>query len=142
LVGDSGLEDVVEFLGRVEHHAIPGCLQLGDQRLILLQPVRERYKWGEPIKYFEYAAAGLPVVMSDLPAKRHLIIEEVGNGIVVDPQDHVGTAEAIAELLEDEPRRQAMAQRGREAFLSRLNWDAVAPRMLDSLKWLEGGNVE
>jgi len=141
LVGESGLEDMVEFLGRVPFDKIPSYLQLGDLGLFLLQPVRERYKWGEPIKYFEYAAVGLPVVMSDLPSKRRLIVEEVGNGIVVDPQDYTGTAEAIAGLLGDEPRRQAMAQRGREAFLSRLNWRAVEGRLISAYEQL-GTEIE
>ena len=63
-------------------------------------------------------------------------------GIVVDPRDYVGIAEAVAELLEGEHQRRTMAQRGRKTFLSRFNWDAVAPQMLDSLKLLEGGSVE
>ncbi len=141
LVSELELGGAVEFLGRVEYTEIPSYLRLGDLGIFLVQPVRERYNWGEPIKYFEYAAAGLPVVMSDLPAKRRLV-EEVGNGIVVDPLNHAAAAEAIAGLLRDKARRQAMARRGREAFLSRLNWQAVAPQMLDSLRLLEGKNAE
>ena len=141
LVSELELGGAVEFLGRVEYTEIPSYLRLGDLGIFLVQPVRERYNWGEPIKYFEYAAAGLPVVMSDLPAKRRLV-EEVGNGIVVDPLNHAAAAEAIVELLGDKSRRQAMARRGREAFLSRLNWQAVAPQMLDSLRLLEGKNAE
>ena len=141
LINELGLEDVVEFLGRVEYHAIPGCLQLGDLGVFLVQPGRERYAWAEPIKYFEYSACGLPVVMSDLLAPRRLIVEEVDNGIVVDPQDYIGTAKAIAELLGDEPRRQAMARRGREAFLSRLNWRAVEGRLISAYEQL-GTEIE
>ncbi|MFZ5919277.1 MAG: glycosyltransferase family 4 protein [Chloroflexota bacterium] len=123
------LEGSVEFLGQIAYHHIPAHLQLGDLGLFLAQPVRERYDWGEPIKFFEYAAAGLPVVLSDLPAKRRLV-QEVGNGILVDPLDHAAAARAIADLLRDDARRAEMARRGREAFLSRLNWQAIEARLL------------
>ncbi|MFZ5919278.1 MAG: glycosyltransferase family 4 protein [Chloroflexota bacterium] len=138
LVDELSLRDSVAFLGWLPADEVPPYLTLGDLGLFLVQPVNERFDWGEPIKFFEYAAAGLPVVLSDLPAKRRLV-QEVGNGILVDPLDYAATARAIADLLRDDARRAEMARRGREAFLSHLNWQAVEPQMLASLRALEDG---
>jgi glycosyltransferase involved in cell wall biosynthesis len=83
---------------------------------------------GEPTKYFEYAAAGLPVVISDLPAKRRLV-ELNQNGTLVNPTDAHEVARRIAELLRDRESRARMACNGRRAFLERCNWEAVEPKL-------------
>lgn len=136
IIRQLALDNVVEFLGHIPHEKVPRYLALGDLGIFLLEPVNERYNLGEPIKYFEYTAAGLAVVMSDLPAKRRLV-EQVGNGILVEPADYIGTAKRIAQLLQNKGERKAMAERGRAMFLSSLNWEAVVPRMLDSIDRLE-----
>ena len=136
LIGQLYLDNIVEFMGYVPHEQIPSYLKLGDLGIFLLESGNERYSWGEPTKYFEYTAAGLAVVMSDMPAKRNLI-EQVKNGILVDPSDHIGTAKRIAQLLKNDRERKAMADQGRKMFISSLNWNAIMPRMLDSIDFLD-----
>jgi glycosyltransferase involved in cell wall biosynthesis len=91
-----------------------------------------RYQWGQPIKYFEYSAAGLPVAFSDLAAKRRLI-ERIGNGILVDPSNPSKTAHKIAALLRDGKKMDVMAEKGRQAFLNEFNWERVEPDMLATI---------
>lgn len=124
LVRERGLERNVDLLGRVPYERVPGLLRLGDLGIFLPQCGNEAYAKAEPIKYFEYAAAGLPVVMSDLPASRKLI-ERNGNGFLVNPGDERDIACKIASLLLDCEARVQMADNGRRAFLERYNWEAV-----------------
>ncbi|MBK8004903.1 MAG: glycosyltransferase [Gemmatimonadetes bacterium] len=80
-------------------------------------------------KVFEYMAAGLPVVGPDFPAWRSLI-EGVGCGVVADPTRPTAIAEAIAGLLADPARAQAMGERGRAAVLAEFNWESEFRRLV------------
>jgi glycosyltransferase involved in cell wall biosynthesis len=91
---------------------------------------KERYHWTEPIKYFEYSAAGLPVIMSDLQEMQRLI-EKNGNGILVSPGSSVEAAHAVKYLYENRNLSKNMAERGRRAFLEEYNWERIEPRLLD-----------
>jgi glycosyltransferase involved in cell wall biosynthesis len=129
----------VEFIGQIEHRNIPSYLILAELGIYLVQPVNPRYSMGEPIKYFEYTAAQLPVVMSDLPAKRTLI-ETYKNGILVDPKDYKSIAQNIANLICNENRLNRFKINSRNAFQSELNWEIIATRMYDSIIRVEKFN--
>jgi len=139
LIDRLNLADNVDILGVLPHSEVIRYLAVADVGIFLLQRVNERYNWGEPIKYFEYSAAGLPVVISDLPAKRHLI-EKNQNGILVDPLNEKRIAESIASLLRNPQQMKEMGKRGREAFLREYNWEAIEERLLDLYKKLTGGS--
>ncbi len=126
-----GLQRVVHMVGQIPHHHIRSYLAVGDIGIFLLQPVSERYNHGEPIKMFEYAAAGLPTIVSDLPAKRRLI-EDMMNGRLVPPTDVAEVSDAIARLLDDREMRDEMAQNGRDAFLTKYNWEQVESRLVSA----------
>jgi glycosyltransferase involved in cell wall biosynthesis len=132
LIDDLDISNHVTIIENVDHEKIPGYLKLGDLGLFIVQPVNERFSWGEPIKYFEYMAAGLPVVISDLPAKRRLI-EAIGNGILVNPLDHSETANAIHKLLSDNNLRNVMSRKGSAAFQDQYHWEFISERMINSL---------
>jgi len=137
LIDRLNLADNVDILGILPHPEVIRYLAVADVGIFLLQPVSTRYNWGEPIKYFEYSAAGLPVVISDLPAKRHLI-EKNQNGVLVDPFDEEGIAKAIASLLRDPQQMKEMGKRGREAFLREYNWEAIEERLIEIYQKLTG----
>ncbi|WP_255476612.1 glycosyltransferase [Geminicoccus flavidas] len=91
-------------------------------------PDSDHYRRKELTKFFEYMAAGIPVVCSDFPVWRKLI-ERHGVGVCVDPEDLASAAATIRELIADRSRRQAMADRGRALVLERFNWDLEAARL-------------
>lgn len=134
-IADLELGEFVTLTGRLARNELLAYLQLADLGLFLAQPAVERFHWGEPVKYFEYAAVGLPVALSDLPAKRRLI-ETYANGILVDPLDEISAARAIDQLLQSADTRRTMAENGRRAHRTRLNWEAVEPEMMAALALL------
>jgi len=129
LVARLSLENVVVFRGVVPHPQVASYLRLAEIGLILLQPLK-RHEQGEPIKYFEYAAMGIPEVVSDLPALRRAITEN-GNGILVDPTDEHAIANAIVRLLQNQEVALAMGARGHRAILEKCNWDISFTRLRD-----------
>jgi glycosyltransferase involved in cell wall biosynthesis len=80
-------------------------------------------------KLFEYMAAGLPVIVSDMPGWRW-ITDELGCGIAVDALDPAALASAIEYLLTHPHEAEEMGRRGRKAVETRYNWNAEVDRLL------------
>jgi glycosyltransferase involved in cell wall biosynthesis len=76
----------------------------------------------------EAMACGVPVVSTDGGA----LPEVVGDaGVIVAARDPRALADAIAGLLEDEPRRQELGRRGRRRIIERFSWARAASAMTD-----------
>ncbi|MDQ6605752.1 MAG: glycosyltransferase [Actinomycetota bacterium] len=72
---------------------------------------------GVPYVAYEAMAMGVPVVAPSLPGTVELM--EPAGGILVDPRDDVEAyVEAILSMIDDEPARRALADRGRARMLS------------------------
>jgi glycosyltransferase involved in cell wall biosynthesis len=76
-----------------------------------------------PTKLFEYMAGGVPIVATDLPHSKEYI-EAARCGLLGRPEDPQTLADAIEHLLDHPQEAQEMAQRGRQAFLERFNWES------------------
>lgn len=83
-----------------------------------------------PTKFFEYMAAGVPLIVSDFPAWRALL-EDVGCALFVDPENPRDIANAMNAILADPRRSALMGARGRRAVLSQLNWEREGSRLAD-----------
>jgi glycosyltransferase involved in cell wall biosynthesis len=71
--------------------------------------------WGEgiPTALLEAAASGCPIVATDVPGCREVVIEGE-NGLLVQPEDPVGLANALLKLIMDNDLRLKMGLRGRQ----------------------------
>ncbi len=139
--GDPG---AVVALGRVPHGEIPNVLAACDVAVAPYSPAGEpdleRYGfWYSPMKLWEYMAAGRAVVSTDLPSIREIVGED--RGVLVPPGDPAALAEAIAGLLEDDARREAMGRAGR-AFAEENTWERRVDDYERALvEALEGGKA-
>ena len=88
-------------------------------------------------KLFEYMAAGIPLIASDMTPWRELV-GGIGCGLVVDPHAPEAIAAAIEHLLRNPGDAEEMGARGRAAIWKGLNWDREAPRLLALYQALEG----
>jgi len=81
-----------------------------------------KFRANVPMKLFEYLAAGVPAVASDLPGTRALL-DGSDAAVLVPPGDHAAFADALAGLLRDPARAAALAHRGRAAVEDRFHWE-------------------
>lgn len=102
-----------------------------------LIPDTPHYREKQLTKFFEYMAAGLPIVATDVPAWRRLIVDE-GLGFCVDPEDPRAAAEAVRRLRESPREARAMGMRGRELVRRRYNWEGEGRRLVGYYNELVG----
>jgi phosphatidyl-myo-inositol alpha-mannosyltransferase len=72
-------------------------------------------------------ACATPVVASDISGYRDVMTDETG--LLVPPGDPGALANAVAELLADEPRREASGAAARKLARERYSWDDIGRRL-------------
>lgn len=78
-----------------------------------------------PTKLFEYMAAGLPIVASDLPTTTRLA-DETGGVLLCRPEEPNTFAAAIERLVDDREYARQLGQKGQDAFKERFCWESQA----------------
>ena len=104
------------------------------QAALLVLP--SRYGEGVPQALIEAAAAGVPIVASDLPGCR-AVVEEGLNGQLVPPGDVDGLAQAVLRMLGDAEVRAAMGAQGMRLARERFAVEAILARYVDAYRALE-----
>jgi glycosyltransferase involved in cell wall biosynthesis len=104
-----------------------------DVGVSLLSDDCENHRLALPNKVFEYIAANVPVVVSDLPELRRLVVE-YGVGRTADASNAPALAEALAETLGEKGERREALVRAADA----LSWKRESDRLVDLYKRLDG----
>jgi glycosyltransferase involved in cell wall biosynthesis len=105
LISELGLGDVVFLLGR--------RLDVPDLLTELDVAVCASHFEGSPLAVMEYMEAGLPIVATRVGGVPDLIEDGI-HGLLVEPGNQVGLAQAIEDLLSDHDRASALGARARE----------------------------
>lgn len=90
-----------------------------------IRPTTLNNAYSLPNKLFQYMAAELPVVASNLPQLRE-VIEGSGAGVTIDTGSAASIAAALRDLLGDRDRLAAMGRNARKAVDERYNWATSA----------------
>ena len=114
----------VEFLGSMSREEVRSLLAESTIGVVLFQPSPNHVS-SQPTKMFEYMAAGLPVLASDFPLWRNLILTE-HVGVVADPTNVLALTEAARSLLDDPLAAAEMGRRGRSLAQQQHNWRVEA----------------
>ncbi|GAB4370629.1 MAG: glycosyltransferase family 4 protein [Kiloniellaceae bacterium] len=96
--------------------------------LVLIHP-RPNYVDALPTKLFEYMAAGIPVISSDIELWRQ-IVDKSDCGICVDPFDPAAIADAIRYLCDNPAICAAFGRNGRKAVSEEYNWAGESHELL------------
>ncbi|RYE38153.1 MAG: glycosyltransferase, partial [Hyphomicrobiales bacterium] len=100
-------------------------------------PYSEHYYEKELTKFFEYMAAGLPLIVSDFPNWR-AIVESSECGFVVDPARLGDAVDRINWLQANPATHLAMGVNGREAVETRYSWASQQQNLLEFYGRLAG----
>jgi glycosyltransferase involved in cell wall biosynthesis len=85
---------------------------------------------GLPRSLIEAAAAGLPMIATNVPGCRSIVRNDI-DGVLVPPNNPEAAAEAIERLAGDAELRQRMGHAARDGFQQRFSQTAVVPKVLD-----------
>ncbi|MEO8620971.1 MAG: glycosyltransferase [bacterium] len=113
-------------------------LQLGSIGLVTDQDTPSMAH-GMHAKFFDYMAAGLPIVAGDLANARQLI-ETAQNGVLVPPDDAEAYVDAALALLNDPDVLERLRGNGFRAFDERYSWRLERDRMLTFIRSLLGNS--
>ena len=84
-------------------------------------------------------ACATPVVASDITGYRDVMTPETS--MAVAPDDAAALAEAVCELVEDEPRRLALGTAARAHAIEKYSWDDIARRLVAVYESASGGSA-
>jgi glycosyltransferase involved in cell wall biosynthesis len=125
-----------DYVGVLDRAQVADLLARSTIGVVLLLP-EPNYLRSQPTKMFEYMAAGLPVLASDYPLWRELVLP-AGTGAVADPLDVGSVVREAAHLLEHPEERAAMGRRGRELVETTRNWRVEAEHLVELYDELTG----
>jgi glycosyltransferase involved in cell wall biosynthesis len=129
-----GVHQRVELRGHVPYDRVPDVLAQASVALLPLpdEPVARLFT--SPLKLFDYMAAGVPIVASDLPALREVLRHEE-NALLARPDDPDSFAASVRRILAEPALAARLGARARADVLG-YSWDARARALLD---FLDGG---
>jgi glycosyltransferase involved in cell wall biosynthesis len=113
-----GLEDHVEFIGRVSDETVASILSTADVGLCP-DPKNALNDVSTMNKTMEYMAFAVPVVAFDLRETR---VSAGDAAAYARPNEVADLARTVVELIDDEPRRRSMGARGRARVVDKLAW--------------------
>ena len=141
LAGEPRAEGRVHLLPPVPPADLLAWIAAADVGAMVNQPVSRNERISTPNKLFECLAAGVPVVSSDFPGRRRIVIDDPDGplGAVCDPTDPGAIAAALREIL-DRPAEATADLRRRvlAAAHARWTWERQAATLLDVYGRLTG----
>lgn len=128
-----GLRNVI-FLDPVSKTSLVGLFKRADVGLQVLANVPAFYYGTSPNKFFDYIAAGLPV-LNNYPGWLAELIQEAGCGMAVPPVDPEAFADALVAFADDRAATRRMGERALALAHGRFAREALAEKWAE---WVEG----
>jgi phosphatidyl-myo-inositol dimannoside synthase len=124
----------IVFAGQVSEADLPRYYRAGD---VFAMPCRTRIGglevegWGNV--FIEAAACGRPVIVGDSGGARESLVPGE-TGLLVDGSNDAAVAQAVASLLEDRDRAEAMGREGRARVERSFTWPRAAEQLAGWLR--------
>lgn len=141
IVADGRLAGRVVALEAVAPDELLDWVAGADVGAMPIQPTDLNHLLSTPNKLFECLAAGVPVVSSDFPERRRIVIDDPEGplGAVCDPTDVPAIGRAIRSLIDADPEARAdLRQRCLRAAHARWNWETEGAKLVALYEDLAG----
>ena len=126
IIEEEDIEDKVMFAGRVPNEDLPDYYTAAD--VCVLPSVSRLEAFG--IVALEAMASGTPVIVSDIPGVREVIVEGK-HGLLSEPMNSKDLAGKIRTILTNPQLAEKMGKNGRKRVVSKFTWKKVADDIMD-----------
>lgn len=126
---------MIRYIGKISRKDVNKLYGSSRAGIVIYQPA-DNHIASQPIKMFEYMAAGLPVIASNFPLWKQ-IIEENECGVCVDPTNASDVKNACEKLLHDPQLGQKMGKNGRNAVISKYSWASEEQKLINLYREIE-----
>jgi glycosyltransferase involved in cell wall biosynthesis len=124
---DMGLDDCLEFTGRVPDQTLLDYLNTADV-CVNSDEYNEMNDKSTMNKVLEYMALGKPIVQFDLTEGRYSAADA---SLYAERNNAHDLADKVLYLLEDPEKRRRMSEIGRSRILNELSWDHTSRALID-----------
>ncbi len=133
LAADERVADRITFVGAIPHRSIPDYLAQAQVAVLPNIPAGPS-QFSSPLKLFEYMACGIPIVASDLPVFREILIHEK-NALLFNADSPKSLAENVQRVLEDQELAQHLAREAKQDARE-YTYDKRATKILATIRAL------
>lgn len=123
LARELSIEERVRFLGRIDEEEKELWYRRQDAFIMPSRHLKNGDVEGFGIVFLEAGLYGKPVIGGDSGGVPDAV-EHEASGLLVDPEDPETIARAMASLMDDSSRAQAMGEYGKQRAVERFNWSA------------------
>jgi glycosyltransferase involved in cell wall biosynthesis len=118
----------VDVRGQCDRAQVREALARSMAGMVALLPMPNHID-SQPVKLFEYMAAGIPAIASDFPLWREIVVGR-NCGLCVDPQDPAAIAAAIDALVTSPDLSATMGRNGQAAVAGEFNWSVEEQKLV------------
>lgn len=133
LAADPRFEGRVHVVDAVPPDVLVDWVADADVAAMPIQPSTLNHRLSTPNKLFESLSAGVPIVASDLPGMRPIVVDDPAGplGELCDPADPASIALAVRRVIERSPDEVAeLRARCRRSAIERWNWETESARLV------------
>ena len=127
---------MLKMMDRVPNSEVPRVIKACDVCTIPWPWTEFSAYYTSPLKLFEYMAAGVPIVASDLPSLKEILRHDENAWLVL-PGEPAALAEGIKTLLTDQKRAQRLGQKACEEVKG-YTWGTRAAQIVELIKENKG----
>ena len=119
---------MIKFIGKISRTEVNTLYGKARAGIVIYQPAANHME-AQPIKMFEFMAAGLPVIASDFPLWKD-IVEGNKCGISVEPRDSEAVRAACMTQIGNPKKAQELGRNGKKAVDEKYNWTNEEKKLL------------
>lgn len=124
------ITDVIEKTGWLPYEEVGEVIAKCSIGIIFMDmDYSENISFSSPNKLFNYMMYGLPIVTTDLPEIRRIVLESKC-GLIVEKRSVDYLADAISVLIDQKELRKKLGENGRKAAYEKYNWGMMEKKLL------------